>query len=265
MYACGYAVAQRVGTRLALDTTVLDTNPIRSFELNKLNIQYEKIFSAGSLRLKCAKVLYRKILHKNILRKYKEYAEKTPYQFQKDILNVTDDTYISGYWQSPKYFSEYREELLKLFTPRYTQSEKALDYIEWVKACNSVAIHIRLGDYKKIGNCLDLSYYKRAIETIQANNPNLIFFVFSDDIPEAKKIFQNMNGEFEFVSYASENLTLDDFFIMKSCKHQIIANSSYSWWAAWLNENTDKIVICPEKGEWKGDFYPDDWIKISCQ
>lgn len=265
MYACGYATAKRVGTSLAMDTTILDTNPTRRFELNNLNLQCEKIISLKNIRGKWIKVVYRKMMHRCLRRKYKVYVEKTPYKFEKDILAVRDNTYISGYWQSPKYFSEYREDLLKIFTPQYSQARAALDYIKRVTSCNSVAIHIRLGDYQKLGNCLELSFYRKAIEFIQTSTSNPVFFIFSDDILEAKRILQNIDGKFIFVSYDSENLTLDDFFIMRSCKHQIIANSSYSWWAAWANENPEKIVICPEKGEWSGDFYPESWIKISCQ
>lgn len=65
-------------------------------------------------------------------------------------------------------------------------------------------------------------------------------------------------------AYESDNYTLDDLFLMSHCKHMIMANSSYSWWAAWLNQYKQKTVICPELGMWKGDFYPDDWIKIRC-
>lgn len=67
-----------------------------------------------------------------------------------------------------------------------------------------------------------------------------------------------------YPQYKSDNYTLDDLFLMSNCKHMIMANSSYSWWAAWLNQNKEKIVICPELGMWKGDFYPDNWIKIRC-
>ena len=68
-----------------------------------------------------------------------------------------------------------------------------------------------------------------------------------------------------YPQYESDNKTLDDLFLMSHCKHIIMANSSFSWWAAWLNQNENKIVICPELGMWSGDFYPEKWNKIICE
>lgn len=264
MYACGYAVAQRLNRRISLDITILDTNPTREFELNKLNIEYEKIFTVKNHKYKWSKILHRELIKRFCLKNYKRYQEVTPYKFDEQIEDIDDNTYISGYWQSEKYFKEFREDLVKLYTPKYKLSEGAVRYIELVKKSESVAVHVRLGDYKALGNCLDIGYYIEAINDMCLARPHAVFYVFSDEIDCAKQLFDGLSARLEYVQYKSDNLTLDDFFIMKNCSNQIIANSSFSWWAAWLNENINKIVICPEKGEWTGDFYPEEWKKIKC-
>lgn len=264
MYACGYALSRKLNTGLALDTTMLATNPSRSLEINKLNIQYDKLITINDYRTKFAKVVSRFLIHKYIRMKYRFYVETTPYVYESGIQQISDNTYIQGYWQSEKYFSEYRNDLLRLFLPKYEQSRPCKECMDEVGKCNSVAIHVRRGDYNKIGVCIGKEYYLNAIEKMKNCIDDPVFYVFSDDLGEAKKLFQNLNGTFVYVQYLSDNLTLDDFFIMKACRHQIIANSSYSWWAAWLNENDEKIVICPEYKQWTGDFYPENWILIKC-
>lgn len=262
MYACGYAVSRRLDTGLVLDATLLSSNQGRLLEIDKLNIKYDKLIAMCRDRAKAVKVVSRFLTHRKMQRKYKFYVESTPYIYESDIQKIDDNTYIQGYWQSEKYFSEYRDELLDLFSPKYEQSQSCKKYIEEVSKCNSVAVHIRRGDYSKIGACIEKEYYLEAIKKIKECVDTPVYFVFSDDLDVARHLLKDMEGSFVYVQYLSDNLTLDDFFIMRACKHQIIANSSYSWWAAWLNENSEKIVICPEFRQWTGDFYPEDWIKI---
>lgn len=266
-YACGYAVSRRLNTDLVLDTSILATNSCRKFELDKLSIEYEKILSLHGNAPKCRKVFNRYLKQKKIKKHFQTFTEDNAYIYDKNIRTIKDDTYLQGYWQSEKYFREYKEELQTLFTPRYEQSHSCKKFVEEVESCNSVAIHICRGDYQATGICVVQSYYHQAIERMKACIVKPVFYVFSDDINVAKNILKKEEGDFIFVQYECDNLdnlTLDDFFIMKTCKHQIIANSSYSWWAAWLNENESKIVICPEYKQWTGEFYPEDWILIKC-
>lgn len=264
MYACGYAAARRLNTGLILDTMVLETNKSRKNEIKKLNIVYDDWITVEHEGLKLRKVFLRFWKKKKLERVYTFFGEKTPYHYDERVLLITDNTYLEGYWQTEKYFSDYRDELVKLFKPNYAQSIKAKEYISQVESCNSVAIHIRRGDYNSIGICLKEAYYHDAIFKMNNSIENPVFYVFSDDMDAAKEILNQEDCNFVYVQYESDNLTLDDFFIMKACKHQIIANSSFSWWTAWLNENAEKIVICPEYRQWAGDFYPEEWIKISC-
>lgn len=262
MYACGYAAAQRLHTGLILDTSLMDTDGLRDYELDKLNINYDKRFSTEWLKLYPLKVLYRKIIRGTMLTRYTMFKEKETYHFDLEYLNVKDNTYLYGYWQTEKYFKDYRKDLLRMFTPCYELSSGCKEYINKANNSNSVAIHVRRGDYVKIGICVDDSYYFKAFELLEQKISNITYFVFSDDMEYAHQLFKNAQREIVYVQYTPANPTLDDFFIMKACKHIIMANSSFSWWAAWLNSNPDKRVLYP-KTNWAGpDFYPKEWTMI---
>ncbi len=262
MYATAYALAKRLDAELMLDISYLDTNTFREYELDKLNIVYDKCFSTRCLKFYPLKVLARRFFHGMIKLKYGFYHERKPYFYDPNFNEIKDNTYLFGYWQTEKYFKAYRKELLQMFTPKYALSEDSKQYIMQVQRCNSVAIHIRRGDYVKLGICLDSDYYHNSIKFIEEKlkSDNIIYFVFSDDLEFAKSMLEpSSHRKLEFVKCSSNNATLDDFFIMKSCKHIIMANSSFSWWAAWLNDNPDKIVLYPVSDK-KNDFYPDEWI-----
>ena len=262
MYACGYTVSKRLHTKLMLDISYLDTNSLRSYELDKLNICFDRKFTVLALKFYPLKVLCRKIAHAYMKLCYKYLYEKSGCGYNDNVRGATNRTYLFGYWQSEKYFSDCRCDLLKMFTPRYELSEGCKYYIEQVRACQSIAIHVRRGDYVALGNCLDTSYYDKAIDIINSQVENPVYYVFSDDLDYAKQIFTHKRGIYKYVEYQSDNLSLDDFFIMKECRHIIMANSSFSWWAAWLKSNADKIVICPKIEQWDGDFYPESWMKL---
>ena len=262
MYACGYATAQRLQTKLALDISYLATNKLRSYELDKLNIISDKIITIKEHHPYIIKVLSRKLKHAYIKMKYSFFYDSDVYTYNKKALELNDNTYLSGYWQTEKYFINYRHDLLNMFTPKYEMPIVCKNYIEKIKNCNSVAVHIRRGDYEKIGICLDQQYYDEAFNKVEQSVQSPKYFIFSDDIEYAKQLFLNKVGSIEYITYQSTNSTLNDFFMMKECKHTIIANSSYSWWAAWLNKNKSKIVVCPISKKNINDRYPDNWIKI---
>ena len=179
---------------------------------------------------------------------------------------------IQGVFQTCFFAEMVREELLKDFSFPLTNSDKLSGAINEMRACNSVAVHIRRGDYL-IGNnkylygdiCTE-DYYNNAMGYIRKRVKAPVFFVFSNDIDGARKII--VGDDIRFV----DGNTFDDYedwydmYMMSQCKHNIIANSTFSWWGAWLNRNDGKIVIAPNK--WVNtlvyeDIYPEDWIVIS--
>lgn len=262
MYACGYAIAKRLNAPLLLDISYLDNSTLRKYELNKLNIKYKSIFTTRKQKYYPLKVAYRKLYHAWLhMKGFRIFKEKQTYIYNPDIEQLKDKTCLYGYWQTEKYFKDYRSDILKMFIPNYPLSTECKEYIKKVQQCNSVAVHVRRGDYVNLGICLDQSYYHQAILKMEERIETPQYFIFSDDIEYAKQLFKGKNGYFTYVQYQSENATIEDLFIMKSCKHIVMANSSYSWWAAWLNDNPDKIVIHPNDHQ-SDDFYPCEWSTI---
>lgn len=176
-----------------------------------------------------------------------------------------DDKYLEGNWQSERYFNDIREDILKHYT--FNINDSQIDkYLNSMNSCNSVSIHIRRGDY--VGNSLYESictdeYYKNSIEYIKKHIEDPVFYIFSDDLEYVKRKYQGK--EFVFVEGFSGDKSHYDMFLMSKCRHNIVANSSFSWWGAWLNTYTDKIILCPEKWSKKYVFRDtpcDSWIKI---
>ena len=272
MYACGYALAKKHKTALILDINTVASNNMRRYELDSLNIEYEKLLQLSTFSdciiLKGAGKI-QSFVFSHAMHFYKG---KINFGYDKEISSVKNNTYISGYWQSEKYFVEYREDLLKLLTPKKKRSKSVNQLYNEMQKCDSIALHVRRGDYVGIGCQLNMAYYDQAISMIKSKYPGekLILYVFSDDVDfckhyfPKKQYFATKDIQLRYPQYESDNYTLDDLFLMSHCKHMIMANSSYSWWAAWLNQYKEKTVICPELGMWKWDFYPDDWIKIRC-
>lgn len=272
MYACGYALAKKHKTTLILDINTMASNSMRRYELDSLNIKYEKLLRLGTLSNCTILKIAGKIQSFVFSHTMHFYRGKINVGYDEGINFVENNTYIIGYWQSEKYFAEYREELLKLLTPKKERSNMVNQLYSEMYNCNSVALHVRRGDYVGVGCQLNMEYYDQAISMMKLKYPKekLVLYVFSDDIEFCKKYFSEKQGvadrgiQLRYPQYESDNYTLEDLFLMSHCKHMIMANSSYSWWAAWLNQNKEKTVICPELGMWKGDFYPSNWIKIRC-
>ena len=131
-----------------------------------------------------------------------------------------------------------------------------------ILSTNSVAVHVRRGDYVDLGICLGESYYRESVNFLCKELQSPTFYIFSDDIEYAKKLCAFVrDADVVPVVYDAHNSTIEDFLLMKSCKHNIIANSSYSWWAAWANVHENKIVVAPKR-ENKDDFYPEEWIQV---
>lgn len=183
-------------------------------------------------------------------------TEKTLFSFDESILNNPKTTYYWGYWQNFNYFNDIASEIKKDFqfiAPSEKENKQVLDQI---KLKNSVSIHIRRGDYLNdllLGGLCGLDYYKQAIDYIQSSVASPSFFIFSDDIAWCT---ENLNlDDCTFISWNTGLSSYIDMQLMSACKHNIIANSSFSWWAAWLNPNPTKIVIGPKK--WINDSDPD--------
>ncbi|MBC7766806.1 alpha-1,2-fucosyltransferase [Arenimonas sp.] len=169
------------------------------------------------------------------------------------------------YFQSEKYFIEVKDEVLKQFTLKNPMSQNAQEVARNINT-NSVSLHIRRGDYVNSThhNLCDLEYYYKALHHIKSQITNPHFFIFSDDIEWAKNNMQV--GEATFVS--NSNIPeVEEMILMSLCTHNIISNSTFSWWSAYLNQNPHKIVVAPK--QWtntstsdKLEILPKTWIQL---
>lgn len=185
--------------------------------------------------------------------------------FQQQIFDM-DDVYLSGYWQSEKFFSNISNEICELYGSLKINNYSKYD--EQILSTESVSLHVRRGDYVNNslhGNVCNLNYYTRAVEYVSNKIYKPKFFIFSDDISWCRE-----NLQVNDAVYVDENKgkhSYLDMRLMSMCKHNIIANSSFSWWGAYLNANKSKIVIAPTR--WfncsdiaTGDLIPNTWSKL---
>lgn len=195
--------------------------------------------------------------------------EKHSYSYDAKLFNNPNFKFYEGYFQNEKYFKNVRPELLKRFTLKEPLDEKNQEVLDEIKNTNSVSLHIRRGDYitldyvNKIHGVCSLDYYAKAIKYIAKKVKNPHFYIFSDDI---KWVLENLKTEYPFtVVDFNQGKGHLDMELMKNCKHNIIANSSFSWWGAWLNQNPEKIVIAPKHWTSKkqvNNIVPRSWVKL---
>jgi hypothetical protein len=200
-------------------------------------------------------------------RYYIEETNEEEFTLIKDVHD-RDNIYLSGYWQHEGYFKEFRKELKKVFF-----FEKFKDGDLWNKSLaekiihsNSVSVHVRLGDYLQstVHKVLTMNYYVQAIELINSKISNAEFFIFSDDEHFVTRYF--FDKGMTIVNCNKHIDSYKDMQLMGMCRHNIIANSTFSWWAAWLNDNHDKIVVSPK--QWFNNdkdisgLLLNDWIKL---
>ena len=280
-YAYGYSMAKKLNTHLKLDISYFDNQPDNLNRLPKilnLNIQekeqLEELNSYKNLNLLKSRQINRliRIPKKSIffcggdLYYLKESRfEYTPFfqQIKKENL------YIDGYWQCEEYFIDVRQDLLAQYQAKI-ENDKFHEIKEQMGKNNSVAVHIRRGDY--VGNRnifsnlyeLKASYYHESMTYMESKIDNPEYYLFSDDIEWVrsnlgeKENFHYIDSSFGFADY-------EELLLMSCCKNQIIANSTFSWWAAWLNENPNKIVIAPSRWFGNRNIIPSSWIKIKSQ
>ena len=194
---------------------------------------------------------------------------KTKY-FQKEILRM-DEVYLDGYWQSDLYFSDIREELLVELEFPEVHGQKNRELVLKMREKNSVSIHFRRGDYLQgklaeiYGEACPDSYYKNAIDYFRREYQDVHFYMFSNDPDWVRKQYSGFG--MTIVDWNLGRNSYWDMYLMSQCKHNIIANSSFSWWGAWLNKNKDKKVIAP--GSWfnpkfivEKDIVCKEWIRM---
>jgi hypothetical protein len=279
-YACARAVALKNNTEIILDDGIYLKDPLRKYELdcfefskNTLNGINRKRIIPYSLPLMgqyIKKVSTLIIYNKLAINSYKEKY----FHFDENVLRLKGDYYLWGFWQSYKYFEMFNNIIRKDFTFKHKIPLGNEKYAREMKESVSVGIHIRRGDYlsntitNSIHGVLPIQYYRDAISLIHNKYGACKLFIFSDDIEWVKNFLSKeiLLNDYRVVKDVHTS-SHTDLFLMSQCQHNIIANSSFSWWAAWLNGNEEKMVVAPQK--WFADssidtkdLLPDSWIRI---
>ncbi len=251
-YAMGRRTAISNETKLKLDTKwyeeISNDDTKREYGLGVFNI--DETFATDKEIYR-----YRENKIERLFNKFKPYYKKTLIKeynkFDPNFLRIGKRAYLVGNWQSAEYFKDIRDIIISDFKLKKPMSEKAAKIADRIRQTNAVSMHIRRSDYvnnpryKKTYEELDSKYYKDAISIIKQKLTNLEIFVFSDDIEWAK---QNLSFEYPTTYIIGDGMRdFEEMILMSKCKHNIIANSSFSWWGAWLNTNPEKIVIAPKK------------------
>lgn len=275
-YALGRRLAVERGDKLKLDLSWFQKQTLRKYRLDQYQISAE---IADENDLKYFDYMKRKDFFARIFKQYqsllpyyrRRYVVQIGNEFDPAIFNVPDKVFLKGYWQSEQYFKPIEKiirqdfQLKSPLTPNY-QSLSAQ-----IQSSVSISIHIRRGDYAhnphfnaRYGS-LTLEYYQRAVELIRLKVPDPLFFIFSDE-PEWVQNNFCLESPSIIIQEDGENSDVQQLYLMSLCNHHIIANSSYSWWGAWLGVSPDKIVISPSK--WfaskntNKDLLPAEWIKL---
>jgi len=269
-YSAARSLADRLNVNLGLDTREYNANSPFEMGLKHFNIRAE--FNPKGL-MKHKKNGFSKYILDIALGNHKNVYKETNLGFNNLFHSLPNKTYLKGYWQSEKYFENNKKNVfedLRIIAP---QSKKNIKISENISKTNSVSLHIRRGDYvtnssynMKHGTC-SLDYYKRSVDYLSKSlNKNFTIFAFSDD-PEW--VFKNLKlpMDIQFIDHNSSKKNYEDLRLMSQCNHNIIANSSFSWWGAWLNKSPKRTIISPK--EWFADkniknidIIPNNWIKI---
>ena len=258
-HASGLGIADRLGTSYQADLSCFQNYALRPEGLSRLRIGSPVVSEAEYPITKRSGEGYPE--ERAGLARVKEASMR----FDEGVFAHGCDLFLVGYWQNQRYFSSIRPRLVQEFSP--VEPTASPEMLEEIQGSSSVAVHVRRGDYlqnpkvrRHFGVCT-LDYYRMGVKLIAERVGGARFFVFSDD-PEWARANLKLDA-----TYVFGNSDIEDFRLMTACRHFIVANSSFSWWAAWLGQSSDKIVVAPDP--WfisnrfdSSEIVPTGWIKI---
>lgn len=286
-YAYARALSERFKVPLRLDITNYDGTDTseenldmvfkRGYGLQHLNTlgsiaTRKEISSFKKFQIRKGRIWF---LYNKLIANESKYVEERQFTYNEKYAKTnffieTSNIYADGYWQSEKYFKDYEDLIRNEFEFKDDPDEINLKIIQEMQKSNSVSLHVRRGNfliprYNNHHGICPLNYYTKAIEVMAERVPNPTFFVFSDDM---KWVRESIKTQFPitFVDINGPDKDYEDLRLMSKCKNHIIANSSFSWWGAWLAKNKNKVVTYPsqifKKGWDTSDFAPKEWLKI---
>ncbi len=273
-YAVGRHLALKTNTELKIDISGFKQYKLHKFSLDTFNIEKniaskKEVSTFKKYQRKSGKVWF---LYNRLIADKTKYFQERQFNFDPEVLSLKDPVYLDGYWQTKKYFEDIEPVIRKDFSFILPQGDKDKAISELINNTDSVSVHIRRADYvtdknsnESHGTC-HIEYYEKAINIILEKVSNPHFFIFSDDHKWVKENIK-IKHPTVYVDHNNADTNYQDLHLMSICKNNIVANSSFSWWGAWLNSNPNKIVIAPQR--WflnqkmnTCDLIPDSWIKI---
>ncbi len=254
-YAFGRYLSLKSKTELKYNFTNALFNIQRSFELNVFNISATE---ASSVDLKRFGVIQSRVINRLLYLLDERYGiqfnerivtQKYPYTFDPIYKNIGNELYVQGYWANERFFNSIESTLRKDFTLKEELDKKNQNILKQIQKQVSVSVHVRRTDYitnkTNMLKFIGLEYYINSIEKLKKSIFNPVFFVFSDDIPWCKKNLNTVSNNIHYIDHNTGKNSYKDLILMSACQHNIIANSTFSWWGSWLNQNKNKIIIKP--------------------
>ncbi len=276
-YAAGRALSLECGVPLRLDVSGFAAYDLhQGFELGRI---FEGVFEIADesdersiLGWQYFPLIRRIVSRPNMSAlRCKGFVLEPHFYYWLGIKEASGNCYLKGYWQSEKYFLKVAKQIREDFSFRPLLENQNADIAKQITQTNAVSLHVRRGDYINISKNVavyetcSLDYYRSAIQYVADRMENPKFFIFSDDIDWVK---DNLKTDYPsiYVDHNHGSESYNDMHLMSMCRHHIIANSSFSWWGAWLNPNPDKIVIAPKR--WfvnetnTQDLIPLNWVRL---
>jgi len=260
-YATGRSLSKKLNTELWLDLSGFNKYKTWGYTLDIFNLNTK--ISPDKLNT-IIKAIRKTPLKKHIIFEEKKYTfDSNLAKYQFPFL------YLDGYWQSYKYFQDISDTIREDFTFHGERTKNYARQINRIKKSNSVSVHVRRGDYltnpsaNKFFCNIGIDYYKKSKKMIDSQTTDPVYYIFSDDILWCKKNLTFFKNSY----YVENNKMSQDLELMSLCKNHITANSTFSWWGAWLGNSKSGITITPkswftDKDYPIRDLIPQGWIKL---
>ena len=273
-----YALARRLAYARS-EPFKLDISGFATYKLHKYSLGHFNIMEDFARPEEVAAIAYGANVFAKAARKLgnklKPYYRRSiiaerQYNFDPEVLKAGGDAYLVGYWQTEKYFKDIESVIRQDLAFKTAPDDANAQMARQIAACNAVSLHVRRGDYvsdpriNTAHGATPLEYYRKAVDLLAAKAPDIHIFIFTDD-PEWARHNISFNQQATLIANNNAGRNYEDLRLMSLCKHNIVANSSFGWWGAWLNQNPSKIVIAP--AEWvqspalkNRDLIPEHWI-----
>ena len=277
-YAAGRALSLRHNTGLSLDTSGFENYALHQgfelstiFDINQPCLDGIRVADLLSWRRhRAARKIFRYMPGCSFNQPL--IVQEPHFHYWPGWESLPSSVYLDGYWQSARYFIEHEQKIREDFQFKQSLDTESRHTADIIKLNNSVSLHIRRGDYASnqqttaVHGLCPPAYYENAIRHIGEQFEDVLFFIFSDDIEWVRANIPLAKHRHVYVDHNKAKNSWRDMKLMSLCDHHVIANSSFSWWAAWLNPSEDKIVIAPRqwfaKSKDTSHLIPSQWIRL---